>query len=80
MALKDEPYRRDNGVIILETNDLCNFFNELISTYNDKDTITQSQKDKVMEKINFFQNAQQKDYDAFIDDTENRRKVYPSNI
>lgn len=72
---KREPYRDDNGVIIIETDELINFFNELISIYNDKDIVIQDTKNKVMEKINFFQNATKKDYDKFIDIEEFRKEI-----
>ena len=70
-----EPYRNDNGVIILETDELINFFTELISIYNDKDIAIQNKKTEVMNKINFFQNAIEEDYNMFIDNIKNRKEI-----
>lgn len=72
---RPEPYRNENGVIILETDELINFFNELIQIYNDKDIVIQNKKTNVMNKIDFFQKATEKDYNTFIDNSQNRNEI-----
>lgn len=72
---KIEPYRDGTGVIIIETDELINFFNELISAYNFKNVNIQKKREKVMNKIDFFQNATEKEYNNFIDNQQNRIEI-----
>lgn len=70
-----EPYQNDDGIIIIETDELINFFDELIAVYQGKAVDIQNKNEEVMDKINFFQNATQENFDDFIDNPENRKEI-----
>lgn len=72
---RKEPYKNDKGVIIIETDELVNFFDELMRIYNEKDVFDELQNQKVMEQIDFFQSANIDDFDQFIDDSVKRRGI-----
>lgn len=72
---KEDPYINDNGVIIIETDEIINFFKELICIYNEKDDWGELQNKKVMERIEFFQSAKNNEFNKFIDDEDNRREI-----
>lgn len=70
-----EPYQNEDGIIIIETDELVNFFDELIAIYQDKSVDIQNKNNEVMERIHFFQNATQENFDEFIDNPENRKEI-----
>lgn len=72
---KKEPYINDNGVIIIETDEIVNLFEELESIYNEKDVLDERQNKKVMERIEFFQSAKNKEFNQFIDDENYRKEI-----
>nr|WP_275899419.1 SIR2 family protein [Pectobacterium brasiliense] len=72
-APKDEPYRDKNGIVIIETDDISNFFEEYDKVKSSESKIRDKRKNTLKEFEHILINPDQEAIDKFIDDSKIRK-------